>query len=90
LPSEVSYLGDISVTSGGYDDTGGVIRWWGAVASGEPVIVAFGAAVREHITTPQAIVNAVLLDDGLGNRLWRTATVIANGRASFLPVITKR
>jgi uncharacterized repeat protein (TIGR01451 family) len=90
LPTEITYLGDISVTSGSYDDSDGVIKWWGAVEGGDPVIITFSAAVDEQITTPQVIVNTVWINDGLGNKLSRKATVVANGHALFLPLLSKQ
>jgi uncharacterized repeat protein (TIGR01451 family) len=90
LPAEVSYLDDVWASSGSYDDAGGVITWWGAVDTGAPVTITLGAIIDEGITAPHAIVNTVLIDDGLGNVWSRQATAIANGRATYLPVVAKR
>jgi hypothetical protein len=60
------------------------------VEGGDPVIITFSAAVDEQITTPQVIVNTVWINDGLGNKLSRKATFVANGHALFLPLLSKR
>jgi hypothetical protein len=45
-----------------------------------------GSADSERVTTPQAIVNGALIDDGLGNVWSRQAMVVANRYAKYLPV----
>ena len=95
LPSEVAYLGDLLASVGSYGEASGVITWTGEVPAATPVIITFGATVsagepeRFAITTPHAIVNTALLDDGLGNILERQATVIANGHAVHLPLVLR-
>jgi hypothetical protein len=59
------------------------------VPAGAPVTITFGVTVSEQITTPHAIVNTVLINDGLGTVWQRQAAVIANGYAVYLPVIMK-
>jgi hypothetical protein len=59
------------------------------VAAAEPVSITFSAVVGAHVTDPQVITNTLLLDDGQGNTLRREATAIANGWATFMPVIFK-
>jgi hypothetical protein len=51
----------------------------------EPITITFGVTVSEQITTPQAIPNIALIDDGLGNEWQRQAAVIANGYTGCLP-----
>jgi uncharacterized repeat protein (TIGR01451 family) len=89
LPSELSYLGDLTATSGSYDDSDGVIKWWGTVEGGDPAILTFSAAVDEQITTHQVVVNTVRMNDGVGNNLSRMATVVVNGQGLFLPLLSK-
>jgi uncharacterized repeat protein (TIGR01451 family) len=89
LSSDVSYLGDLSATSGSYGYLGGVITWSGDVTPAAPVTITFSAAVDGSITMPKAIVNTTLIDDGLGHVLTRQAIAIANGFGSYLPFMPK-
>lgn len=87
LPAEVTYLGDLSATAGSYGEAGGVITWTGPVAAGEPVAITYSASVNAGITDPTAIANPILLDDGLGNVWTYEAVAIANGYATFMPLV---
>jgi uncharacterized repeat protein (TIGR01451 family) len=89
LPAELSYLDNVWASSGDYDDAGGTVTWRGTVDGGVPVTITFGATTSLYITTPYAVRNTVQLDDGAGNVFERSATVIANGGAMYLPVLTK-
>jgi uncharacterized repeat protein (TIGR01451 family) len=89
LPVEVNYLGNLWASAGSYGEASGVITWTGTVSAAIPITITFGVTVGEQITTPQAIPNTVLIDDGLGNVWQRQAVVIANGYATYLPVIQK-
>ncbi|MDY7080234.1 MAG: hypothetical protein SXV54_25410 [Chloroflexota bacterium] len=89
LPAEVNYLGNVWASAGSYGETGGVITWAGAVPAHVPVTITFGVTVGLHITTPQAIINTALLDDGLGNVWSQQAVVIANGLAVYLPLVLR-
>jgi len=90
LPTGVTYQGDISASSGSATDSGGVITWEGEVSTAEPVTITYSASVDAGITEPMFLVNSVLIDDGLGNLLQRTATTIANGIAVYMPMIQGR
>jgi uncharacterized repeat protein (TIGR01451 family) len=87
LPAEVTYLGNLHASSGDYDDSAGVIRWWGAVTGGLPVTLTFGVRVNAPLVGPQAIRNTVWINDGLGETLQRTSVVIANGYGIYLPLM---
>jgi uncharacterized repeat protein (TIGR01451 family) len=87
LPAGVNYGGDLWASSGSYGEGGGVITWAGTVTAAVPVTITFGVTVSERVTTPQAIVNRALIDDGLGKVWARQATVVANGYATHLPVV---
>jgi uncharacterized repeat protein (TIGR01451 family) len=89
LPSEVVYLGDLWASSGSYGEAGGVITWTGGVAAGVPVTITYSATVDGGITDPTAIVNPVLLDDGLGNVDELSAVAIANGLTVHLPLVRR-
>ena len=85
LPADVDYMGNLSASSGVYSETEGVIIWAGAVPTSDPVTITFSAAVDQAVTAPQAILNMALIDDGQGTVWQRSATVIANGYATYLP-----
>ncbi|MBN1979781.1 MAG: VCBS repeat-containing protein [Anaerolineae bacterium] len=89
LPAEVTYLGDLSASSGSYGEAGGVITWTGAVEAGAPVTITYSATVDGGLTDPTAIVNPVLIDDGLGNVDERSAVAIANGLIVHLPLVRR-
>jgi uncharacterized repeat protein (TIGR01451 family) len=89
VPADVHYLGNLWASSGEYSEDSGVITWSGTVPGGEPVIITFGVAISEHLSTPRAILNTVLIDDGLGNLLEREALVIVSGFSSCLPILLK-
>lgn len=89
LPGEVYYLGNLWASSGSYGETGGVITWTGDVGPNGLVTITFGVTVGGQITTPHAVINTALVDDGRGNVWARTAIVIANGYAIYLPLIHK-
>ena len=89
LPAEFGYLGNVWASSGDYDDASGIITWWGPVKAGLPVTITFGVTVSIQTNASYAIHNAVEMDDGLGNLLDRSITLIVNGRATYLPWISK-
>jgi len=90
LPDGVTYQGDLWASSGSGTESGDVITWKGEVASADPVTITYSAKVNAEITEPTLLVNAVLIDDGLGNIIQRNASVIANGTAVYMPLIQKR
>jgi uncharacterized repeat protein (TIGR01451 family) len=87
LPGGVSYLGNLSVSSGTYGEAGGVITWTGTVSGGVPVTIRYEVAVNPSLTEPTTLVNTALIDDGRGNVLSRQAQAIANALVTYLPVI---
>ena len=89
LPADVHYLGNLWASSGAYGETGGVITWTGTVSPAIPITITFGVTVSEQVTMPQAISNTALVDDGLGNVWSRQAMVIANGYATYLPLVLR-
>jgi len=89
LPTQITYLGDVSATSGSATETGGVITWSGEVEEGNPVTITYSAQVDGGITTPTTLTNPAQIADGLGNVLERQAIAIVNGFGTYLPVIRK-
>jgi uncharacterized repeat protein (TIGR01451 family) len=89
LPAEVTYLGDLWASSGSFGEMGGVVTWTGVVTTDVPITITYSAAVDGGLTDPTAIVNPVLLDDGLGNVEERLAVAIANGLTMHLPLVRR-
>ncbi len=89
LPAEVTYFGNLSATAGSFGEAGGVITWTGVVTQNMPIIITYGASVKAGITDPTAIINPIWLDDGLGNIWPYQAVAIANGYATFMPLVHK-
>jgi uncharacterized repeat protein (TIGR01451 family) len=89
LPAEVTSLGNLWASSGSYGEAGGVIAWTGAVTAGVPVTITYGTVVGGGITDPEALVNPVLIDDGLGNVQEHSAVAIANGLTVHLPLVRR-
>ena len=89
LPTEVTYFGNLTATSGQANESGGVITWEGGVTPDKPVTIQFTVTVKPSVTTPTPIINPVQFNDGLGNVWTQSIVVIANGEAIYLPIITK-
>lgn len=89
LPSGVHYLGNLWASSGTYADTGGVITWNGSVSARQPVTITFGVTVGLGIVQPTYIGNVALIDDGVGNLWQRSAGVVVNGYAVYLPLVMR-
>jgi uncharacterized repeat protein (TIGR01451 family) len=89
LPAGVHSPTNLWASAGLYGESGGVVTWAGQVAADSPVTIRFNVTVDSGIDSPQAIVNTVQLDDGLGHILRRQATALVNGLATYLPVVTK-
>jgi uncharacterized repeat protein (TIGR01451 family) len=87
LPAEVTYQGNLWASSGSTGEASGVITWTGAVTAGVPVTITYSAVVGGGITGPTALVNPVLIDDGLGNVEERSAVALVNGLAVYLPLV---
>jgi uncharacterized repeat protein (TIGR01451 family) len=90
LPAEVYYLGNVWCSAGSCTEASGVVTWTGDVLAGEPVTITYGVTVSAEISTPRAIVNTALIDDGLGNVWQRQAVAIVNGHAIYLPLVSRR
>ncbi|MGC9396547.1 MAG: FG-GAP-like repeat-containing protein [Anaerolineae bacterium] len=89
LPSGVHYLGDLWASSGSYGIAGDVITWSGSVATQHPVTLTFGVTVGLDIIEPTYVSNVAQIDDGLGNLWSRSAGVVVNGYAVYLPLVMR-
>ena len=89
LPAQVTYRGDLWASAGTSGEENGVITWTGTVEMGQPVTITYGVTVSVGISGPTTILNAALINDGRGQVWERTATVIVNARAVYLPLIRR-
>jgi len=87
LPTKIEYVGGLSVSSGTADLTGGTLTWQGAVGPVTPVVITYRVQVTTSVTNPQALINTITVEDGIGHTLNRSVPVIANGLATYLPLI---
>jgi uncharacterized repeat protein (TIGR01451 family) len=81
--------GSITASSGSWGLGGSVLTWTGVVSSSLKVTVTYVMTTSSEITLPIIILNTVLINDGLGNLHTRTAGVVLNGYATYLPVVRK-
>jgi len=89
LPAQVTYRGDLWASAGTFREENGIITWTGTVGTGQPVTITYGVTVSVGISGPTAILNAALINDGRGQVWERTATVVINARAIYLPLIRR-
>jgi uncharacterized repeat protein (TIGR01451 family) len=89
IPANVAYAGNLSASSGTPQFGSGVVTWDGVVPAGGVVTVSFDVTVNPAVSTPTPIVNTAQIDDGLGNLLERSVTLIANGMGIYLPIISR-
>ncbi len=89
IPANVTYAGNLSSSSGTPQYGLGTVTWAGIVPRGSIVTVSYDVAVEPSVTTPTPIINTATINDGLGNILERSLTLIANGEALYLPIVAK-
>jgi uncharacterized repeat protein (TIGR01451 family) len=87
LPSQVSFAGSLTATSGSVLETGGVVTWQGAVTGGTPVVIQFDAEVDAGISASQAIINAAEISDGAGDIIHLQVVTFVDGYLLHLPQI---
>jgi uncharacterized repeat protein (TIGR01451 family) len=89
LPSDVHFLSNLWASSGSYAESGGVITWSGRVTARRPVTITFGVTVSLDIIEPTFIGSVALIDGGIGNLWQRSAGVVVNGYAVYLPLVMR-
>jgi uncharacterized repeat protein (TIGR01451 family) len=90
LPPQLAYAGNLSASSGAAAYAAGQITWSGSVEAGTPVFITYDAAVDAGLSAPTLIVNEADVDDGEGEVLHLAAAIVANGEASYLPLLVKQ
>ncbi|PID84793.1 MAG: hypothetical protein CSB13_11300 [Chloroflexi bacterium] len=89
IPANVTYAHNLDASSGTAEYGAGTVTWTGTVPKGSVVTVSYDVTVNPSVTTPTPIVNAATINDGLGNTLERSLTLIANGEVVHLPIVTR-
>ena len=89
LPAAVTYAGGLSATSGVASYGGGVVSWSGAVNPGSPVVIVFDVTINPGLSSPTAIWNSVLINDGAGDEIQRSALTLVNTQNTYLPVVRR-
>ena len=90
VPSNVTYAGSLSATSGSPNHNAGVVTWNGAVAKGTAVTISYEVTINGDVTDPTAITGSATANDGLGNDYALNAMIIANGTNTYLPVVMRQ
>ncbi|MCP4417342.1 MAG: hypothetical protein GY805_12025 [Chloroflexi bacterium] len=89
LPSDVTFAGNLTASSGAANESAGVVTWQGSVSTATPVTIQFDGLVNPGIAGAKTVVNTAVINDGLGNILQREAVIIVNGYATFLPIVAR-
>ncbi|MCP5095524.1 MAG: DUF11 domain-containing protein, partial [Chloroflexi bacterium] len=89
LPVELTYKpGTLSADFGSIDDTNSPnLQWAGAPSNRETVTITFDATVAT--TDAELITNTAVFDAGSDGSFTVSAALIANGHATYLPIIHK-
>jgi uncharacterized repeat protein (TIGR01451 family) len=89
LPAELTYVpGSLTATLGAPDAAAApMLRWSGVMSSTGEVTISY--AVNVTATGTQTISNTVTINPGFSAPFIRSATVIANGQSTYLPLIFK-
>lgn len=89
LPAQVAYTGGLTASNGTPAYVAGEVSWSGAVPASVPVTIQYEVTVNAGIIAPTPIAFTAVLDDGVGKQNTLSATVIANGLPTYLPLIGK-
>ena len=89
LPAQVAYTGGLTASNGTPAYVAGEVSWSGAVPASVPVTIQYEVTVNAGIIAPTPIAFTAVLDDGEGKQNTLSATVIANGLPTYLPLIGK-
>jgi uncharacterized repeat protein (TIGR01451 family) len=89
LPTEVTYAGNLSASSGTYNLTENQMIWHGAISTSQPVTITYSVMINEYINSSAVIINSVQIDDGQGKTNLIQASTFVNGSAIFIPFIIR-
>ena len=89
IPTNTTYAGGLSATSGTPTYTSGEVNWSGAVSANAPVTIRFDVTINAGVTDPTAINSTAAVSNGEGHIHDLHTVAIANGLSSFLPVILR-
>lgn len=89
LPSGVYSLHTLTASAGSWQEVAGQIRWTGTVSTAVPVTITYGVMVSTGIVAPQMIRNTALIQERPGTVWSRSAAVVVNGLALYLPLVMR-
>lgn len=89
LPAHLTFLGDLTASSGTPGYSGGVVTWEGALLPGAVVTIQFDAMVDAALTEPIGIVNIGTLASQWAAPRELRAVLVVNGFKLHLPLIRR-
>ncbi|MCP5095523.1 MAG: hypothetical protein GY943_08230 [Chloroflexi bacterium] len=89
IPANVTYANNLTASSGTPAYAAGEVSWSGVVETAVPVTIQFDLTINGNVTDPTVITVQTAADDGVGNQLLLSSTMIANGTAIFLPFVSQ-
>lgn len=89
VPGTLSYVaGSLTATTGTANDSlMPVLTWSGALSAQARAVITY--AVTVNVSTPQVVTNTATIDAGVAGRLTRNATVLANWKLLYLPLVRR-
>jgi uncharacterized repeat protein (TIGR01451 family) len=87
LPAGLDYVpGSLNASSGEVEDINAPqLSWRGGLGAGETIHLSYAAVVTT--SQPQVLRNTAVLDGGTAGYLTRSASLIVNGRQTYLPLL---
>jgi uncharacterized repeat protein (TIGR01451 family) len=89
LPAQMSLVGDVVASSGIIAVEGAQITWSGEVSASTGVTVTYALKVGAEVEAGTKVTNTIVLDDGGGQVITRSVTVIVGGIALHLPFLKR-
>ena len=89
LPIQVNLVGDILVSSGIVVVDSGTITWHGEVNAATGVTITYAVRMADTVDAGEVVADPVQFDDGVGNVIARSTTVITAGQPLHLPFLRR-
>jgi uncharacterized repeat protein (TIGR01451 family) len=89
LPSQVTYAGALTASSGDASAGGASVLWTGAITNGQSVSIGFNATVNDVGDQPTALVNQVTINAPGLSPIVRSAISFVDPRSVFAPLILR-
>jgi uncharacterized repeat protein (TIGR01451 family) len=91
VPADLSYVaGSLTATLGTPDESAApTLRWWGGLSDTTAVTLSYATTVSVTADSSQYIRNLATIHAASSGTITRTAAIVANGRAVYLPLVLK-